>query len=162
MHIQARAQPSRSPADLAEFLGFMSDASQTDGPINIEGVTGSAVEHGGHLVFVVAHGREADCNRVLRDAGYRCQWTTDLYAERIPPDEAQGSAELAVSTDDPNQPGVLEGIIQRAKGSGIAAGRPIHEVLIGAFTDEPGHFFAQVTFQGARWEDRPPRDGAID
>lgn len=148
MHIQARARPQLSPPDLAEFLGAIAGADLLDADkINVEGVTGSSVEDGGFFVFAVTHGREAECHTRLES--YRCQWTTDLYAERIPPDP--GTVE-----PDPNQPGVLLGIVQRAKESRIAAGRPISEVLLGAFTNEPGQFFAQVSFVGSDWQDEPP------
>ena len=79
------------------------------------------------------------------------------YAERIPPTADSSSAIPVV--DDPNQPGVLLGIVERCKSSQIAAGRDIDTVMIGAFTDEPGQYFAQVTFHGSDWtEDRPGQD----
>ena len=53
-------------------------------------------------------------------------------------------------------PGVLAGIVARAKGSSLAAGRALHEVMIGAETGREGHFFVQVTFQGAAWHDGEP------
>jgi len=37
-----------------------------------------------------------------------------------------------------------------------AGSKDIDTVLIGAFTNDPGRFFVQVTFEGAEWlEDRP-------
>ena len=146
MHIQARAKPARSPADVVEFLRVLADGD----PINVEGVTGSGIEEGGHLVFAVAHDREQDAHTRLADQGYRCQWTNEVYFEAIPPDAAWGEE------PDPNQPGVLVGIIERAKASGVAGGRPIDTLLLGAVTNEPGRFFAQVTFVGARWRNEVP------
>lgn len=152
MHIQSRAKPSRSDADLVPFLAILADRSRAGGEINVEGVTGSAVEHGGFFCFVVEHGKLRLAHERLRDERYRLQWTKDLYAEAIPPERRAG----VVSDDVPNVPGVLAGIVARAKGSQLAAGRPIHEVLIGAETGRPGHFFVQVTFQGATWHDSEP------
>lgn len=156
MHIQARAMPSRSPANLADFLRELAaDPAQGRDAINIEGVTGASVEQGGHFVFTVQHGRARDAHDRLTDAGYRCEWTTDMYREPIPPDAGSNVA----SDDDPNQPGVLLGIVERAKGSNIAAGRDIDTVMIGAFTGQPGRFFVQVCFHGSDWtDDRPNED----
>ena len=155
MHVQARAKPARSPADLAAFLQELAaDADADRDAINVEGVGGASIEQGGNFVFAVADGREGDAHDRLDAVGYRCEWTTDVYHEEIPP--AATSETVQPSDEDPNRPGVLVGIIQRAKGSTIADGRNIDTVLIGAFTDRPGHFFAQVTFEGARWTtDRP-------
>jgi len=160
MHIQARAQPQKSPPDVVEFLRVLAGRRQPgEEPINIEGVTGSHVEHGGHLVFAVTHGRENEAHQRLKDDGYRCQWTNDLYAEKIPPDPSDQASNLTANDEpDPNQPGVLLGILERARDSGIAAGRPVDEILLGAFTDEAGRFFAQVTFVGAQWQDEVPTE----
>ncbi len=152
MHIQARALPQKSPPDLVEFLKVLAGVGTEAEPINVEGVTGSSVEDGGHFVFAVAHDREQECHSRLADQGYRCQWTTDLYREPIPPEPAWGQE------PDPNRPGVLLGIVQRAKDSEIAAGRPINTLLIGAVTNESGRFFAQVTFVGADWKDEVPTE----
>jgi len=155
MHVQARADPSASPADLALFLQQLAaDEDAGLDAINVEGVSGAAVESGGRIVFTVTNGREGDAHDRLTAKHYRVEWTTDLYHERIPPNQALGGGGPAA--DDPNQPGVLLGIVQRAKASQVAAGRNIDTVLIGAFTKSPGRFFAQVTFEGAAWsEDRP-------
>lgn len=152
MHLQARARTQKSPPDVVAFLKVLAGVDPEADPINVEGVTGSGVEEGGHLVFAVTHGRERDAHDRLKKSGYRCQWTKDLYAEMIPPDQA------ANQDPDPNQPGVLLGIVERARGSGIAAERPIHELMLGAFTGESGKFFAQVTFVGADWTDEVPAE----
>jgi hypothetical protein len=152
MHIQARALAQKSPPDLVEFLRVLAGVDPGMKPINIEGVTGSSLEDGGHFVFAVEHEREQECHTRLANEGYRCQWTKDLYQEMIPPDAAWGVE------PDPNQPGVLLGIVERAKGSQIAGGRPILTLLLGAVTNEPGRFFAQVTFVGADWQDEVPTD----
>jgi hypothetical protein len=156
MHIQARARTAKSPADLLEFLRVL-DRDDGDGRINIEGVTGPAVEDGGFFCFAVAHRRARQAHDRLTDAGYHVEWTKALYRERIPPHAGSGSTP-APAVDDPNQPGVLAGIIERAKDSQIAGGRPIHEVMIGAVTGQPGVFFAQVTFVGTPWSDLPDDD----
>ena len=154
MHVQARSDTSASPADLAKFLQWLA-ADQASGrdAINVEGVSGAAIEHGGRIVFAVTNGREGDCHDRLTEAGYHVEWTTDLYHERIPRGRGHGGP---MDVEDPNQPGVLLGIVQRAMDSPTADGRNIDTVLIGAFTKKPGRFFAQVTFEGAAWsEDRP-------
>jgi hypothetical protein len=157
MHVQARAAPTTSPADLAAFLRVLApDVEQDRDNINIEGGGGSAVEVGGTFVFVVTHGRFRDAWDRLDHDGYTCEWTEDLYAESVPPEQAQGGTN---SEQDPNQPGVLLGVVERAKASDIAGGRNIDTVLIGAVTDEPGRFFIQVTFEGSEWrKDRPKHD----
>lgn len=153
MHVQARASTAASPADLAAFLQQLAP-NEDEGldAINVEGVGGAGIETGGMVVFAVENGREGEAHDRLSAKGYKCQWTTELYHERIPRSHSAGGGRA----DDPNQPGVLLGIVQRAKESDIAAGRNIDTVLIGAFTKKAGRFFAQVTFEGAAWsEDRP-------
>jgi hypothetical protein len=157
MHVQARAAPTASPADLAAFLRVLAPDLEADRDrINIEGAAGAAIETGGKFVFVVTHGRFRDAWDRFHDDGYTCEWTEDLYAEGVPPDQAQGDT---TSEQDPNHPGVLLGVVERAKDSEIAGGRNIDCVLIGALTDEPGRFFIQVTFEGSEWrDDRPKHD----
>jgi len=150
MHIQARAKPQRSPANLAEFLQVLS-------AVNVEGVTGSAIEHGGHFCFTVEHGRARETHDLLTTNHYTVEWTRDIYAEKVPPDPNAAPVTPA-DEPDPNQPGVLAGIIERAKGSSLAGGRTIHEVMVGAFTGQAGKFFVQVTFQGADWSTDRPTD----
>jgi hypothetical protein len=157
MHVQARASTAASPPDLAAFLRVLApnvDAGRD--AINVEGGGGSGVELDGKFVFVVTHGRFREAWDRMQEDGYTCEWTRDLYAERVPSDEAQGGAP---QDQDPNQPGVLLGVVERAKTSDIAGGRNIDTVLIGAFTDEPGRFFIQVTFEGSEWlNERPKHD----
>ncbi len=157
MHVQARAAPTASPADLAAFLRVLApDVDADRDEINIEGGAGTAVELGGKFVFVVTHGRFRDAWDRLEEDGYTCEWTEDLYAESVPPDQGQGGAP---SEQDPNQPGVLLGVVERAKASEVAGGRNIDTVLIGAVTDEPERFFIQITFEGSEWRnDRPKHD----
>ena len=158
MHVQARASTAASPADLAAFLRVLApDVEEKRDNINIEGGGGSAVELDGRFVFVVTHGRFREAWDRLHAKNYTCEWTEDLYAERVPPDQAQDGTS---SEQDPNQPGVLLGVVERAKASDIAGGRNIDTVLIGAFTDEPGRFFIQVTFEGSAWRDDRPKGNA--
>ena len=152
MHVQAKAAPTASPADLAEFLKVLAANRESErDAINVEGATGAAIEHGGHFVFAVTEGRARDAHDRLTEAGYHVEWTWDLYAERIPP-EAGSGGEIVSDDEDPNQPGVLLGIVRRAKGSELAGGRDIDTVLIGAVTNESGQFYVQVTFEGAEWQ----------
>jgi hypothetical protein len=158
MHVQARAAPTASPADLAAFLRVLAPNPDTGRDrINIEGGAGTAVELGGKFVFVVTHGRFREAWDRMHEDGYTCEWTEDLYAESVPPDQAQDGT---AAEEDPNQPGVLLGVVERAKASDIAGGRNIDTVLIGAFTDEPGRFFIQVTFEGSEWRDDRPKNHA--
>jgi hypothetical protein len=138
MHVQARSEPALSPPDLAAFLKVIGD------DINIEGVTGCAVEDGGQIAFTVAHGQEAQAHDLLTGAGYTVQWTSDLYAEEIPLETA-------------NQPGVLAGIIVRAKQS-LAGDRTIDTVLIG--TGMSGGLYCQCTWTDATWQSEPPQGEA--
>jgi hypothetical protein len=144
MHIQAKSKTALSPADLARFLGNLVEETEGEPPINIEGVTGSAVEEDGFFVFAVEHGREREADRRVRK--YGCQWTKDVYAEEIP------------SSPDPNVPGVLLEIIQNATTSPEAAGRPIDHVLVGMKTGAPGVLYVQVSFIGSVWENHPPHE----
>ncbi|MEA2578589.1 MAG: hypothetical protein QOD78_2177 [Chloroflexota bacterium] len=152
MHVQAKAAPKASPADLAEFLKVLAANRESErDAINIEGATGAAIEGGGDFVFTVTEGRARDAHDRLTEAGYHVEWTWDLYHERIPPEEGSGEASIT-EDDDPNQPGILLGIVRRAKRSELAAGRNIDTVLINALTNEPGFFYVQVTFEGAEWQ----------
>jgi hypothetical protein len=154
MHVQARAAPTTSPADLAAFLRVLApDPEANRDRINIEGGAGAAIESGGKFVFTVTHGRMREAWDRLTEVGYHVEWTEDLYAEKVPPDQAQGGGH----EQDPNQPGVLLGVVERAKASDLAAGRNIDCVLIGAVTDEPERFFVQVTFEGSEWRDDRPK-----
>ena len=142
MHAQAKSQTAASPADLRQFLTVLTPPQETD-KINIEGVTGFNVEEDGWFHFTVEDGREAEAHDLL--SVYRPQWTTDLYHE-----------EIDAGSSDPNQPGVLLGIIQNATESDVAAGRAIDTVLIGACTGEQGKFYVQVTFIGSTWSEQAP------
>ncbi|HUP53930.1 MAG TPA: hypothetical protein VM408_00360 [Methylomirabilota bacterium] len=155
MHVQARASTAKSPADLAAFLKELAP-NALDGrkAINVEGVAGSAIEAGGLFVFAVEDGQEGEADDRLRGNGYTCEWTTDLYHEEIPrPHVASDPAQAA--PPDPNQPGVLLGIIERARES-RPSGAAIDSVLIGAFTNRSNRFFAQVTFEDSTWNAARP------
>ncbi|HYH92042.1 MAG TPA: hypothetical protein VD763_02695 [Candidatus Saccharimonadales bacterium] len=159
MHIQARSKAKLSPADLSEFLGVMAQPTTDGGRINIEGVTGSEIEIGqgdkddtGWFNFSMDDTKVAECHRILTAAKYRPEYCVDLYSEAIPVDQAP----------DPNQPGVLHQIILNAKKWDGDRRRPIDTVLIGALTDQPGHFYVQVTFVGSAWTSEPPPDEEPD
>jgi hypothetical protein len=142
MHAQAKSHTAASPADLQQFLTVLTPPAETD-KVNIEGVTGWNVEEDGWFHFTVEHGREAEAHDRL--SAYHPQWTTDLYHE-----------EIDDSSSDPNQPGVLLGIIERATASPEAGGRAIDTVLIGAKTRSKGTFYVQVTFIGSTWSTDAP------
>ena len=152
MHVQARATPSASEADLEPFLKLLAKVPGTDDPhsdeINIEGVSGGGIESraDGKFVFAVEDGREGDCHDRL-SPHYTVEWTTDLYDEPIDPGQAS----------DPNRPGVLLAVLRNARRTrGEGRSRKVDGVLIGAFTGKANHFFAQVTFEDSVWTtDRP-------
>ena len=138
MHIQAKSKAARSPADLAAFLQILAD-DVGNGPINIEGVTGCGVETGDGIVFAMSDEQHDEGVQRLRDAGYEVDETEDLYTEEVP-------ITPTIGIEDPNQPGVLLRIIENAKASHEANGRPIDRVLVGMRTGMPGHIYIQVTF----------------
>ena len=137
MHVQARSAPALSPPDLEAFLKVLAN------DINIEGVSGCAVEDGGQIVFTVAHGQEAQAHELLTNEGYTVQWTTDLYAEEIPQETG------------PNQPGVLAGIVERAKGQ--MSGRPRDRHRAGRQLHRRARrLLRPVHVDGPAWESSPP------
>jgi hypothetical protein len=146
MHIQAKSKAAKSPADLVAFLEVLANADPGDVPINVEGVTGAGLETGGGIVFAMSHDQHDQGVARLIDAGYEVEENTDLYAEEIvvPP---------RVGLEDWNQPGVLLRIIENAKASPVANGRPIDTILVGARTGEPGRFYVQVSFIDAAFFD---------
>ena len=153
MHVQARASTAASEADLGPFLERLAG-------INIEGVSGGGIESrdDGRFLFVVEDGREGECHDLLTSApAYNVEWTTDLYHEALGPGEGPDAALAAAASADPNQPGVLAGVVGRAKRSRLEGrSRRVDGVLIGAFTGKKNHFFVQVTFEDSAWTtDRP-------
>jgi hypothetical protein len=145
MHIQAKSTTAKSPADLAAFLAVLAQDTGS-GRINVEGVTGCGVETGGGIVFAMSDDQHAEGVERLRNAGYEVDETEDLYSEEIP-------IEPQIGIEDPNQPGALLRIIENAKQSPEANGRPIDTVMICARTGMPGHFYVQVTFVDAPFFD---------
>jgi hypothetical protein len=136
MHAQARAKPVASPPDLEAFMRVLSEPTTPPGqptrtPINIEGVTGTALELGGEFVFSVEHGREAQAQAWLEEAGYRVTFDEDIHAVEL----------------SGNQPGQLLSIIREASGPNLMDGKVIRDILIGEFTGDPGHFYVQIKFQ---------------
>jgi len=131
MHIQARAQPRKSPPDLQAFIKVLSEPKAPRKAINIEGVTGGEVEHGGEIAFAVEHGREADAEAWLREAGYDPTFTDDIFAE-----EMSG-----------NQAGQLLALIRKAAKHPKGKGKHIRDVLIGEVTGKPGTFYVQIAFR---------------
>ena len=66
MHLQIRAIPAKSPADLKAFLEVLAAAD-----INIVAAGGSNLEQGGEFAFAVTHGQEDEAIRLLKEAGYQ-------------------------------------------------------------------------------------------
>jgi hypothetical protein len=131
MHVQARTVPETSPPDLEAFVRVLSQPEPPRVPINIEGVSGANVELGGEIIFAVEHGREADAEAWLIEAGYAPRFTEDIFAE-----EMTG-----------NQAGQLLEIIGKAAETTRSRDRVIRDVLIGAKTGADGVFFVQVAFR---------------
>ena len=131
MHIQAKSRAALSPSDLAAFLAVLGDPANGD-PINIEGVAGSSLETGGDFTFSLPHDRHDEGVERLRNAGYKVEESNDLYAEEV--------------DGNPNTPGVLWAIIQRAKESPEAHGRAIQDVLVGMTTHGQPKVYIQVSF----------------
>jgi hypothetical protein len=137
MHSQARAEPTASPPDLEAFIRVLAEPTQPDPqnptrqPINIEGVTGTDYELGGQFVFAVEHGREADAQAWLEEAGYRVEFSEDIHA-----------VELAA-----NRPGQLLEVIRDASGPNLLEGRVIRDILIGELTGSPGQFYVQIKYK---------------
>jgi hypothetical protein len=148
MHIQAKSKAAKSPADLAAFLAVLAEDTGS-GPINVEGVTGCGVETGDGIVFAMSDDQHDEGVARLRAAGYEVDETEDLYSEVVPVTPQLG-------LEDPNQPGVLLRIIENAKQSAEANGRPIDKVMICARTGLPGQFYVQVTFVDAPFFDPNP------
>jgi hypothetical protein len=65
MHKQIRTKPSKSPADLREFLAVLEAKG-----VNIEAAGGGEVEHGGEFAFAVEHHKEDSAKEILEKAGY--------------------------------------------------------------------------------------------
>lgn len=151
MHVQARASTAASEADLGPFLERLA-------AINIEGVSGGGIESrdDGRFIFAVEDGREGECHDLLTPT-YTVEWTTDLYHEALGPGGGPDAAAATAASADPNQPGVLAGVVGRAKQSRTAErSRKVDGVLIGSITGRKNHFFVQVTFEDSVWTtDRP-------
>jgi hypothetical protein len=145
MHIQAKSTGAASPADLAGLLAVLAQ-DVGKGPINVEGVTGCGVETGDGIVFAMSDEQHDEGVQRLRDAGYDVEETQDLYSEEVP-------ITPEIGIEDPNKPGVLLRIIENAKASPVASGRPIDRVLVGMRTGMPGHIYVQVTFVDAAFFD---------
>lgn len=150
MHVQARASTAASEADLGPFLERLA-------AINIEGVSGGGIESrdDGRFVFAVENGREAECHDLLtREPAYKVEWTTDLYHEALGP--VDGPAAAPAVAPDPNRPGILAQVVERAKRSRAEGNRKVDGVLIGACTGKTNQFFVQVTFEDSVWTSGRP------
>jgi hypothetical protein len=140
MHAQAKSDTSASPPDLEKFLKVLAEPTQPDPqnptrtPINIEGITGTDYELGGEFVFSVEHGREADAQAWLEEAGYTVEFDEDIVSV-----DFQG-----------NGPGKLHEIVREHSGSQLNNGKVVKHVLFGEFTGDPGHYYVQIKFKEVR------------
>ena len=139
MHIQAKSTAAASPANLADFLAVLAEDVPNEGRLNVEGITGCGAETGWGVVFTMHHDHFELGVARLQSRGYTVELNDDIYVEEIVPSAAGG-------IDDMNRPGVLAEIIQNAKDSPTAKGRPIDTVLVATRTGDPGRFYVQVSF----------------
>ena len=141
MHVQARAKPAASPADVEAFLKVLSEPEPSiDGqprePINIDGVTGADLEHGGQIVISFDHDRLADVQAWLDEAKYK-----DI--EFLNAEDGQFFwAELGG-----NEPGQLLNAIRAGKAAPNNSRKRIKDVLIGQETQPPHRFYVHVSFE---------------
>jgi hypothetical protein len=122
MHLQIRAIPARSPADLMAFLEVLAQAR-----INIESVGGSNVEQGGDFAFSVADGQEDEAIRVLEGAGYQPRRFENGVLNE------DGAALTTCWVTD--APGELLACVAAVTEANKAAGRVIRDLSMG----KPGH-----------------------
>ena len=123
MHLQIRAIPAKSPADLKAFLEVLAL-----GDINIVAAGGSNLEQGGEFAFVVNHGQEDEAIRLLKEAGYQPR-----------------ALDASVETEDgavfttcwlTEQPGQLLACVTSVTDANAAAGRVIKDISVGKPGDD--------------------------
>jgi hypothetical protein len=146
MHVQAKATPATSPADLEALLRLLADPPGMD-PINIEGVSGSHIETGGQFVFSFDHDRRADVETLL--ANYKDLEIIEGKLDQVddPPTAVGGDDELLVRTLSANTPGALLAAIEGASSANLPSNRLLRHVLIGQETQDPHRFYVQIRFQ---------------
>ncbi len=130
MHLQIRAIPARSPADLMAFLEVLAQAG-----INIEAAGGSNVEQGGDFAFAVTHGQEDEAIRILTDAGYQ--------PRPIENDIANDDGSDVTTCWMTNAPGQLLACVAAVTEANQLAGRVIKDLSIGA-PDAAGQIPVQI------------------
>jgi hypothetical protein len=120
-HMQIRAKPSASPADLELFLRPLADAG-----INILAAGGSDVELDGEVGIGVGHGDLDRAEKVLQDAGYQTR--------QVPVYECW--------MDD--VPGELHRCVREASAQNLEAGRVIKDFAIGTAREEDRRILVQI------------------
>ncbi len=145
MHVQARAKTAASPEDLEKFLTWISDPEQLEGrpAVNVEGVSGSHVEHDGEFVFSFDHDRVDEVRHQLRDYNPTFLYGVMDSDEDLPPDR-DGTIFWARLAE--NTPGQLLAAIQAARNSDIGRDKEIRDVMIGQETGG-SQFYVQITFE---------------
>ena len=123
MHLQIRAIPARSPADLKAFLEVLAAAD-----INIVAAGGGNLEQGGEFAFAVTHGQEDEAIRLLKEAGYQPR-----------------ALDASVATEDgavfttcwlTDEPGQLLACVTSVTDANEAAGRVIKDLSLGKPGDD--------------------------
>ena len=130
MHLQIRAIPAKSPADLKAFLEVLARAE-----INIEAAGGSNLEQGGDFAFAVAHGQEEEAIRVLEKEGYQPR----RFENEIVNDDGSDVTTCWMT----NEPGQLLKCVAAATEANQASGRVIKDLSIGV-PDADGRIPVQI------------------
>jgi hypothetical protein len=148
MHIQAKATPKASPADLETFLAVLSEPAAPREPINIEGVSGDDLELGGEFIFSFDHDRQADVEAWLDEKDYRVDFFVGDMTEIENGDQViDDDTRLAVLVLDGNQPGTLLAAVRSLGAASLPTGRVIRHLVIGQETQAPNRFYVQIAFQ---------------
>ena len=147
MHIQAKATPTASPADLEALLAKLAEPGNGMDPINVEGVSGSHLETGGQLVFSFDHDRLADVRALLGDYKDLEIVEGDLGKVGDPPHLVGSDQELYVRVLDGNTPGQLLAAVRGASSTNLQSHRLIRHVVVGQETQAPNRWYVQIRFQ---------------
>jgi hypothetical protein len=153
MHIQAKATPKASPADLETFLAVLSEpvtppGQPTRDPINIEGVSGDDLELGGQFIFSFDHDRKDDVEAWLDEKRYRVEFFEgDMNAITNGDQVVDDDTRLAVFVLDGNAPGTLLAAIRSLGAANLPSGRVIRHMVIGQETQVDQRFYVQIAFQ---------------
>ena len=137
MHMQIRAIPARSPADLKAFLEVLAEAG-----VNVVAPGGSNVEQGGEFAFTVDDDQEGDAIRALEAAGFQPR----RFEEGIASDDGAYLTKCWMT----NTPGQLLACVASVTEANQASGRVIKDLSIGVPREDgqiPVYIYSEV-FRG--------------